>query len=171
MVVRLGQGAGCKSGTACVAFTLIEILMCFFILTLVMAGIIYGYVQANRMAEWCSMSLAGQSYASQGAEQARAHNWEPYSYPPTNGPGTLNELVVPTSWTNYGSNYILDIPISGDPTSSNFAFFVTNYVSVSNVYANLNPQLEQIWSKAVWIFPETGQAYTNTVVLLRAPDQ
>ncbi len=170
MVVRLGQGAGCKSGTACVAFTLIEILMCFFILTLVMAGIIYGYVQANRMAEWCSMSLAGQSYASQGAEQVRALSWEPYA-PGTNGPGTLNELIEGTSWVNCGSNYILDIPISGDPASSSFAFFVTNYVTVSNVYVNSNPQLAQIWSKAVWIFPETGQAYTNTVILLRAPDQ
>ncbi|HXR04763.1 MAG TPA: prepilin-type N-terminal cleavage/methylation domain-containing protein, partial [Verrucomicrobiae bacterium] len=46
------------------AFTLIEVMIGFFIFGLVTAGMIYGYVEANRMAEWSSQSLAAMSYAS-----------------------------------------------------------------------------------------------------------
>ena len=38
------------------AFTLIEILISLVILITVLSGIMYGYVQANWTAEWCSMS-------------------------------------------------------------------------------------------------------------------
>ena len=42
---------------------------------LVMSGMMYGYVQANRMAEWSSQSLAAMSYAAQGMEQLRSAQW------------------------------------------------------------------------------------------------
>ena len=54
------------------AYALGEVLLAFAIISLVFAGLIYGYVQANRMSEFSSMSLAAQSFAAQGAEQARA---------------------------------------------------------------------------------------------------
>jgi len=73
------------------AFTLVEILMAFVILALVLSGLLYGYVQANRMAEWTSMSLAAQSAASQGLEQQRSGQWNSLQWPPTNGPGTGDE--------------------------------------------------------------------------------
>ena len=168
MVVRLGQTSGYRSRAACDAFTLIEILVSFVILSLVMAGIIYGYVQANRMAEWSSMSLAAQSFASQGAEQARAAKWEAYQSNPVLGPvaGSTDELPP---WTNYLQTNYLDVPIKGSPSATDFAFWVTNIISISNVSAD--PPLRQIRSDAVWTFFATGVIYTNEVVLLRGPDQ
>jgi prepilin-type N-terminal cleavage/methylation domain-containing protein len=147
------------------AFTLVEVVMAMFIFAMVISGAIYGYVQANRMAEWSSMSFAAQSYSSQGAEQARAADWRPRDWPQTNGPGTMDELPP----TNYIMVDILDIPAKGHPGATNFLFWVTNYVSVANVSAD--PALRQIRSDCVWNFPVTGRRYTNTVILLRAPDQ
>ena len=151
------------------AFTLLEVLIAFVILVLVMTGLMYGYVQANRLAEWSAMSLAAQSYASQGVEQLRAADWRPRDG--TNwGPNSPNEIwPVPCTVTNSGTNYFLDIPIKGSPASNDFAFFVTNYVYVTK--PSTNPPLQQFYSVAYWIFPLTGKLYSNTVILQRAPDQ
>jgi prepilin-type N-terminal cleavage/methylation domain-containing protein len=157
-------------------FTLVEIVVSLLVFSLVSVGIIYGYVQSNRMAQWSAISLAAQSFASQGVEQARAANWNPRGYPPSTGPGSFDELPVPTT-TNY-TNYImggatnpgiLDVPGRGTPTSSDFAFFVTNYITVTNLSSN--PYLRQIRADAVWRFYVTGTVYTNTAILIRAADQ
>lgn len=140
-------------------FALAELLIAFGILLTVFSGLIYGYVQANRMAEWTSMSLAAQSYASQGAEQARAGNWSPRAYPP----------VDQTGLTNYVWWDILDVPIKGSPTNTDFAFNVTNYVSITTY--SVNPPIRQIRSDCKWTFPLTGAVQSNTVILLRAGDQ
>jgi prepilin-type N-terminal cleavage/methylation domain-containing protein len=150
------------------AFTLVEVLMALALMALVMSGLMYGYVQANRMTEWCSMSLSAQSYASQGAEQARAADWRPRDSSTNTGPNTKDELPA-TNYVLSGSNYIMDIPIKGSPSSTNFAFFVTNKIYVTDLSSN--PYLRQIRSDAIWIFPRTGKLYTNTLILLRAPDQ
>jgi hypothetical protein len=128
-------------------------------------------VQINRMAEWSAMSLAAQTFASQGAERARAADWRPWDYPPTNGPGTMDELPPGTNGSTVFRPYIdyMDIPFQGQPASTNFAFWITNFVWVTT--ASANPPLRQIQSISVWTFPLTGQVYTNTVMLLRAPDQ
>jgi hypothetical protein len=68
--------------------------------------------------------------------------------------------------TNIG---ILDIPISGNPASTNFGFFVTNIVQVWE--PSSNPYLLEIRSDAYWTFSFTGQQYDNVVILQRAPDQ
>lgn len=149
-------------------FALGEVLLAFGVLSLVFAGLIYGYVQTNRMAEWSSMSLAAQAFAANGAEQARAADWNPRIYPPTNGPGTMDEL---TSGSVVITNDFMDIPMVGGPANTNYAFWMTNFITVSNAFANRNPELRQIYSECRWIFPLTGQMQTNTVVLLRAPDQ
>src|ERR1035441_6902842 len=74
-------------------FTMIEVMVSFFIFGLVASGLIYGYVQINRMAEFSSMSLAAQSYASQGLEQAKSAQWNYVRWPNTNyGPGTGDDL-------------------------------------------------------------------------------
>ncbi len=148
-------------------YALGEVLLAFAVLSLVFAGLIYGYVQANRMSEWSSMSLAAQAYASQGSEQARAADWRPRDWPPTNGPGTMDELPS----TNYSQVDIMDIPMQGAPTSTNVNFWVTNVITVTDVFTNHNPQLRQIRCDCIWRFPLTGLLQTNTVVLLRSPDQ
>jgi prepilin-type N-terminal cleavage/methylation domain-containing protein len=144
-------------------FTLAEVLVALTVFILVGAGIMNGYVQANRMAEFSALSLSAQSYAQQGAEQARSANWRPRDFPAT------DEKPAPTNYMLCGANYIFDVPIKGNPASANFPFFVTNYVSIINV--STNPPLRQIRSDTVWIFYLTGRLYTNTAILLRAPDQ
>jgi Tfp pilus assembly protein PilV len=146
---------------------LIEVLISVFIAGFVMAGMVYGYVQANRMAEWSSMSLAAQSYASQGMEQMRSAQWNSQQWPETNGPGTSDEL--PLTLTNgvysFSTNEvdILDVPTSGNPIN------ITNFITVTQI--STNPSLRQIVSKCVWTFPFTKRVCTNTMVTLRAPDQ
>lgn len=148
-------------------YALGEVLIAFGLLALVFAGLIYGYGQTNRMAEWSSMSLAAQSYATQGAEQARAAVWDPRNnIPPTNGPGTADELVVGSTMT---TTDIMDVPIKGDPSTNDTAFWVTNIIYITGISSN--PPLRQIRSDCVWTFPLTGQPQTNTVILLRTADQ
>jgi prepilin-type N-terminal cleavage/methylation domain-containing protein len=159
-----------KNRTCCTGFTLVEIMVSFAIFSLVVSGLIYGYVLANRMAEWSSMSLAAQSAASQGAERARVANWRPRDYPPTNGPGTMDELPPSANGAPVFTNVdFFDIPTKGDPSSQNFDSWVTNYVWVTTVSAD--PSLRLIRSVAIWRFPLTGAIFTNSIILLRAPDQ
>jgi Tfp pilus assembly protein PilV len=146
-------------------FSLGEVLVAFGVLMMVFSGLIYGYVQANRMAEWSSMSLAAQSYAGQGAEQARAANWFPRNWPQTTGFGQADELPP----TNYTMVDIMDVPFKGSPTNSDFSFWVTNYVSVTTY--SVNPPLRQIRSDCIWVFPLTGTIYTNTAILIRGANQ
>ena len=163
---RYFAGRSRRNRQRAAGFTLMEIMIAMVIFATVASGVIYGYIQANRTAEWSAMSLAAQSYASQGAEQVRAADWRPRDYPPTNGYATMDELPVGYSATNV---YILDVPVKGSPASNDFSFFVTNTVWVTT--AMTNPPLRQIRSDAVWTFAMTGKVYTNTIVLLRAPDQ
>jgi type II secretory pathway pseudopilin PulG len=159
-----------QNPTGCPAFTLMEILISFAIFGMATAGLIYGYVVANRIAEWSSMSLAAQSIASQGAERARAANWRPRDYPPATGPGTMDELPARS-----GGNAVIthvdyfDVPTKGDPSAADFSFWVTNYVWITEV--STNPPLRLIRSDSIWKFPLTGRISTNHIILLRAPDQ
>jgi hypothetical protein len=160
---RSGKGGARK---AMAAFTLMEILISFFVLGIVLSGIIYGYVQINWTAEWCSMSMAAQSFASEGAESARAADWRPRDWPPASGYGTMDELTNGTTITNVD---FMDIPTKGTPAATNFQFWVTNIVQITSI--TVNPALRQIRSDAIWSFPMNGKLCTNTVVLLRASDQ
>lgn len=153
-------------------FTLAETLVSFFIFGLVVSGLIYGYVQVNYMAEWSSMSLAAQSYASEGLEQAKSAQWDYVRWPNTNyGPGTGDELGFPP-WIGYTNlppvTDTLDVPTSGAP------ILITNYVTITNILSYLNPSnppMRQIRSDCVWTFPLSGRLCTNTAVGYRAPDQ
>jgi prepilin-type N-terminal cleavage/methylation domain-containing protein len=156
MLVRLAQTINQKKDAG---FTLIEVLIAFLIFGMVASGMIYGYVQANRMAEWSSMSLGAESYASQGLEQARAAKWDTQAGTTNIGPGTGDWL----GQTNYSQTDTNDVPTSGAP------LLLTDYISITNILGG--PPLRQIRSDCVWTFPLTGQLYTNTMITLRAPDQ
>jgi len=142
------------------AFTLVEVLISLIVLMLVMSGVLYGYVQANRMAEWSSQSLAAMSYADQGMEQLRSAQWNAEEYSSGSGQGT-SDVLGPSFSTNQVDT--LDIPSTGAPISA------TNYISSTQV--STNPPLRLLVSKVIWTFTLTGQSFTNTVVTLRAPDQ
>ena len=150
MTLRFAKARSCEDDAG---FTLAETLMSFLVFGFAVSGVIYGYVQINRMAEWSSMALAAQSNASQGAERARAADWRPWGYPPTNGPGTMDELPPGTNGSTAFAPFVdyMDIPIKGSPAATDFAFWVTNYVWVSNISSN--PPLRQIQSDCVVDFP------------------
>jgi prepilin-type N-terminal cleavage/methylation domain-containing protein len=170
MLIQAGLKSARIAGHLSRAFTLIEVMMAFVIFGLVSAGVLYGYVQANRIAEWSAMSLGAQSYAVQGIELARAAKWDTEAngevtadfWPATNNNGVYVDWT--TNWP--GTN---DVPQSGAP------LVLTNYIQITQLYpTNLNstgPFMRQIVSQAVWRFPLTGKYFTNTVTTLRAPDQ
>jgi len=141
MMIRSQQTDRAKAAGA---FTLVEVVMAIAILALVMAGMIYGYVQSNYRAEWSSMSLAAQSLASKAVEQARAAKWDVHLSSAQTGSGTSDELPP----TNYIQTNVLVVPGTGQP------LVVTNYVSVSNVV--LHPPVRQLRADCVWELPSTG---------------
>lgn len=128
-------------------FTLVEMVVSIAILALVMGGMLCGYMQTNQRAEWSSLSLSAQSFASQWAEQTRA--------------ATDNELHS-GQYTRTSSMFI--------PGTAG-SVVVTNYVSITNVFAN--PQVWQIRVDCVWQFPLTAvwtnnsATFSNTVVTWR----
>jgi prepilin-type N-terminal cleavage/methylation domain-containing protein len=159
------------------AFTLAEVLISIVLLALVLSGVCYGYTEANRIAIWCSMSQAAQSFAMQGMEQARAALWNPWDEYTNTGYGTEDELP-PSAYAVFTQQDFMDIPMKGVPysgTYTDYTYFQTNYVYISTISNSsagtfISP-LRQITSAVVWRFPFTGQTWTNTVVTLRASDQ
>jgi prepilin-type N-terminal cleavage/methylation domain-containing protein len=148
-------------------FTLAEVMMSLLIFGLVVGSLIYGYVQVNRMAMFNSMSLAAQSYASQGLEEARSAQYCYVRWPNTNA-NAQDPYWTPASvgFTNLpAQTNTLDVIWTGG------AVYVTNYVSVVDVQTNANMPLRQIRSDCVWAFPLDGVVYTNTAITLRAPDE
>jgi prepilin-type N-terminal cleavage/methylation domain-containing protein len=156
MLIGTSQKRARFANGLCDGFTLVEVLIAFLIFGMVSAGLIYGYVQANRIAEWSSMSLGAQSYASQGIEQARAAKWDTEA----NGEVTADFLGT-TQYTQVDTN---DVPQTGAP------LLLTNVITISNVTTN-PPLLRQITSQVVWRFPLTGKLFTNILITFRAPDQ
>jgi type II secretory pathway pseudopilin PulG len=152
---------------------LIEIIISFLLFTMAVAGAIYGYTQANRTADFAACSLAGQSQALQGAEQARGAAWNPFAYPMTYGANGADQLAGTNGLLPTGPVFttvdFMDIPSKGTTNDPGFSNWVTNYVYVTQISAN--PYLRQIRSDAIWTYPTTGVVITNTVMDLRAPDQ
>jgi prepilin-type N-terminal cleavage/methylation domain-containing protein len=170
-MIRVGLGAVRR------AFTLVEVLISIVLLAMVLAGVCYGYSEANRIAIWCSMSQAAQSFAMQGMEQARAALWNPWDEYTNTGNGTEDELP-PSAYAVFTQQDFMDIPMKGTPytsTATNYTYFQTNYVYIAKITNSTSGtfycQLRQITSTVVWTFPFTGKPWTNTVVTLRASDQ
>ena len=142
------------------AFTLVEVLIAFALMVMVLTGVFFAYSQANRMAEFSSMSLAAQSYAAQGIEEMRSFQWDQQAV--TNGvtlPATTNSTTL--IWAPKSD--ILDVPQSGNYLyATNYDYEFTNEAS---------PPLWELKSVVVWTFPLTHKLYTNTVTTLRAPDE
>ena len=139
-------------------FTLVEVVITIVVLGIVFEGVVLGYVRFSQMAEWSAHSLAAQSLASQGAEQARAAKWDTQAWPQGTGKGQSDELGV----TAYVQTNTLDVAENGQP------MIVTNYISITTV--SVSPPVRQIRSDCVWRFMGRG-FFTNTLVMLRAADQ
>ena len=160
MTTRFGQTGKQK---AIAAFTVVEVVISIAILALVMGGMIKGYIQTNRQAEWSSFSLAAQSFASQWAEQTEAEKWDTHTDLTGTGYGTSNELLA----TNYTRTNSMLIPGTGQ------SVIVTNYISITSVCAS--PQVRQIRVDCVWQFPlattwatnNNSAIFSNTVITWR----
>ena len=134
-------------------FTLTEVVVSLGLIVLLGGGILRGYIQGARMADWQAHSLAAQSLAMQRIEQARAAKWDRSAYPP------IDQLVS----SNFPvSANTLDVPVAG--TNVNYA---TNFTIIAEVSSN--PPLRSILVDCVWQF--RGRLFTNAVITYRSPDE
>lgn len=135
-------------------FTLVEALVSMAVVGVMISGLVTGFMQTHRTAEWSAYNLAAQSLALQPLEQARAAKWDQYANPRvdelqgTNFPTTINILDVPINSTNY--------------------VYATNIVSIRTI--TTNPPLKEISVVTTWRFMNRG-LFSNTAVTYRAPDQ
>lgn len=136
------------------AFTLVEALISMVILGIMVTGVVSGFTQSHRTAEWSGHCLAAQAYAVQAMEQSRAAKWDPGKSP------AVDELLT-TNFTNRVQ--ILDVPISG----TNIVY-ATNQIWIRTVSAD--PPLREIYVECTWTFPNRG-VFTNSILTYRAPDQ
>ena len=120
-MARIEQTDKRKASTA---FTLVEVVMSIGILALVMGGMIYGYVQTNHRAEWSSMSLDAQSFATEAIEQVRAAQLA------LGGGTAINQLLqLPFSNGTYTRTNTMLIPSTGRLTN------VVTTVTISPTFA------------------------------------
>lgn len=158
--------ARCRTRVQSAAFSLIELLVSILIFGMMISGLIYGYVQTNRLAEWSAMSYAAQSYALQGLEQVRSAQWD------TSSLYGGDDIPVPTVapyYTNFVQTDIMDVPVTGAPISIINSITLINAPLAATI--NSSVKLRQVRSDCIWTFPLTGQTFTNTVITFRAPDQ
>jgi type II secretory pathway pseudopilin PulG len=137
-------------------FTLAEVVVAIAVATLSFGGVIYGYLLTADRAAWSANSLAAQSLAMQGIEQARSAKWDPKAWP------AVDELGV----TNYTQVDTLDVPRSGQP------ILATNYIRVT--FVSQDPPLRQLRADCVWSLVNGKRSrgpFTNTAITLRTADQ
>lgn len=150
------------------AFTLVEVTMSIIIAGLVFAGILTGYIQSGRRAEWAGYSLAVQAYGVQQLEQARAAMWDVSSEVYVNQITNLNMI----GWTYTGGQWKgyswtnIDIPYSG----ANF-IRATNYVTVSNVTVSALPPVSVYSVRVDTVWKYRNKLQTNSMINYYAPDQ
>lgn len=156
-------------------FSLAEVVISIAVMGLVFVGILAGYIQSARNAEWTGYSLAAQALAIQQIEQARSAVWD---FSTGNGRNELTNLFLlnaqynSSTKTKTGYSWAtLDLPYSGTNVVR-----ATNYVSVRMFFFNnvASPpvQLQMMQVDTVWPLRRgtTLRYYTNTVATYFAPD-
>jgi type II secretory pathway pseudopilin PulG len=161
------------------AFTLVEVVISVIIIAAVFGGVIVGYTQTARRAQWSGFQLAAQALAIQQLEQVRAARWELGGTATTNIDQTYNLGLMGSNkvngtdtntWelTGYSTN-ILDVPYSGP----NY-IYATNYVRVSSkaVSGATNVYFRMVRVDTVWPFSWKSETnyMTNTLCTICAPD-
>lgn len=143
-----------RSSQAQKAFTLAEQVIALGVSLILISGVVSGFIQTTRQAEWSAYSLAAQSLASQALEQSRAAKWDPRAYP------AVDQLVT--------SNFPVQVQVLDIPVTRSNIVYATNIVTVTMV--STNPSLKMIAVQCTWPFLNRG-IFTNTIVSYRAPDQ
>jgi Tfp pilus assembly protein PilV len=136
------------------AFTLAETVVSMALTALMISGLVSGFLQTARQAEWSAYSYAAQSQALWRLEQVRAAAWDPMNFPPVDDVQTNNFplLVV-----------ILDIPKPGGNIT-----YATNRTFITTI--STTPPLRMVVVECSWRFPNRG-VYTNSVRTYRTTDQ
>jgi len=134
------------------AFTLIEVAMATAVAAVLLAGMFEGYNIAGRQAQFSACSLAANSTAMRQMEQCIAAEWVP-SYGVTT---LLNETG------SYSTNLCLP------SAQSNVVNCTVNYTTTQ---ISSNPPYAMIQAQCVWTLPNYGGTFTNTVAVLRAPNE
>src|SRR3954463_12633988 len=134
-------------------FTLTETLVALAITGMMVAGIVSGFLQSAKQAEWSSYSYAAQSQALRGLEQVRAAKWDPQAFPPIDE--VTNFIAVVED--------ILDVPSAGTNVT-----YCTNRTRVKDI--STIPPLREITVETTWKFLNRG-VFTNVVRTYRTADQ
>lgn len=135
------------------AFTLVEVGLSAVIAAMTIAGIIYGYTQSSKRAEWSSYSLAAQAAAVQRMEQTRACRWDTET--------GVDQLI--------SGNFPVQIVLMDLPVIGTNGFYGTNTTTITTISAS-PPLMRMVRVDCVWRFPITGRLFTNTVATYRSPD-
>lgn len=133
-------------------FSLVEMLVAVMVAGVMIAGMVGGYIQTAKQAEWSAYSLAANALALQRLEQVKAAKWDPA--------GGVDQVV--------GANFparseILDVPV----TKTNIVY-ATNRTTITSI--STTPPLKMVRVDCTWTFLNRG-VFTNSVVTYRAPDQ
>ena len=152
--------AACKLKGRTAAFTLVEVVICTFIIMLVFGAIIGGHIQTSYRAEWTGLSLAAQAAGVQQLESAKSAIWDTQQTPVQD---EINKLPRVTS-------ILLDLPVTGTNT-----VYATNTVTVTllqNVVNGTSYSNYLVQVDTVWPFRWKNQTvyYTNTIAAYYAPD-
>lgn len=173
-VSPLSAAQPCLHRNRTIAFTLVEVVTAIAIMCLVFGGILTGYVQSAKRAEWSGLSLAAQAYGIQQLEQARAALWDVSSTPPVNELTNISANNNFIGWAYASGRYEgytwtnIDIPYSGTNylRATNFVILTTN-VPVYTSGGTVSVQSVQV--NTVW--RHHGKNFTNSLVNYYAPDQ
>jgi prepilin-type N-terminal cleavage/methylation domain-containing protein len=136
------------------AFTLVEVLVSLALTGMMVTGIVSGFVQSAKQAEWSAYSLAAQSQALQKMEQVRAAQWDPLHFPPVDEVQQANFATVVD---------ILDIPTAGNNIT-----YITNRTFITPI--TTTPPLRMITVESSWRFLNRG-VFTNSIRTYRTVDQ
>jgi hypothetical protein len=134
------------------AFTLIEVAFATAIGAVLFAGMFMGYNLAGRKAQFSACSLAANTTAMRQLELVTSADWVP-SYGQTQ--------LLTLSGTQTGSLCL--------PSAQGNVVSCTNVTTVTPVSSS--PAYAMIQVQCSWTFPGYGGVYTNTVAVLRAPNQ
>ena len=134
------------------AFTLVEVVFASAIAALLLAGMFEGYNLAGRQAQFSACSLAANTTAMRQLELVTSADWVP-SYGQTQLltlSGTkLDNLCLPVAQGNVVN--------------------CTNTTTITQISSS--PAYAMIQVQCIWHFPSYGGTYTNTIAVLRAPNQ
>jgi len=128
-------------------FTLTEIVITLLIAVMLIAGVLYGYLQSARNLAWATNSLQAQFNAMSQMEITYSVVYKPQ-------PPSPNDQLV-------SSNFPPMTAVNVEGT--NYTYISTNLNSgISNQF------MKMVRVDCVWLFQD--KIYTNSVSCLRAPD-